>query len=52
MPAPGDALVLVGALLLLALTDGVGEELGWRGVALPHLQRFLTPLIASLVLGL
>ena len=37
--------------LLAMLFIGPIEELGWRGVALPLLQRKLAPLWASLVLG-
>ena len=37
--------------LLPALLIGPVEELGWRGVALPLLQRRLAPLWAALVLG-
>jgi membrane protease YdiL (CAAX protease family) len=42
-----------GALpaLVAALLIGPVEELGWRGVALPLLQRRLAPLWASLILG-
>jgi membrane protease YdiL (CAAX protease family) len=37
--------------LLTALFIGPIEELGWRGVALPLLQRTFAPLWASLILG-
>jgi hypothetical protein len=38
--------------LALTLVIGPVEELGWRGLALPLLQRRLVPLWAGLVLGL
>lgn len=46
----GSPAELVPALAA-ALLIGPVEELGWRGVALPLLQRRFTPLVASLVLG-
>lgn len=33
------------------LIAGLGEELGWRGFALPRLQRSFSPLTASLILA-
>lgn len=45
----------IGALILLVvlfLTDGLGEEVGWRGFALPRMLAENNALKASLVLGL
>lgn len=46
----GSWLALAGAFLLRA-TAGPVEELGWRGFALPLLQRRMTPVRALLVLA-
>jgi uncharacterized protein len=48
LPVPELALLFV----LLALTDGLGEEPGWRGYALPRLLAGHGALAASLGLGL
>lgn len=40
-----------GALLLWIFTYGMGEEIGWRGYALPRLQEKMSALNATLVLG-
>lgn len=37
--------------LFILLFVGLGEEPGWRGFALPHLQTRYTPFIASLILA-
>ena len=41
----------VGALLLWILTFGFGEEIGWRGYALPRLQKNRSALSATLILS-
>jgi uncharacterized protein len=45
---------LIGLLpwfLTLVLTDGLGEETGWRGFALPRMLQRAGPMLSSLVLG-
>jgi uncharacterized protein len=39
-------------LMILTLTDGLGEELAWRGFALPRLLTRHNALVASLILGI
>jgi membrane protease YdiL (CAAX protease family) len=41
-----------GALLLWILTFGIGEEVGWRGFALPRLGKGRHPLAATLLLAM
>jgi len=42
----------LGAILPSFLIAGFGEELGWRGFALPRLQRMMSPLKAAFILAL
>ncbi|MDR7150903.1 membrane protease YdiL (CAAX protease family) [Hydrogenophaga palleronii] len=51
-PFPFDGLAPMLGALALTLVIGPVEELGWRGLALPLLQRHLAPLWAGLLLGL
>jgi len=41
----------IGALILWLATFGFGEEIGWRGYALPRLQKGHSALSATLILG-
>lgn len=44
-------LVLPIAAVILVLGGPLGEEIGWRGFLLPHLQQRRSPLVASLIVG-
>lgn len=48
----GERLAAYLPLLIVWSLAGVGEEVGWRGFALPRLQERWTPVRATLVLGL
>jgi len=43
--------LLVSAIFTVILSN-TGEEIGWRGFALPHLQRRHNALVATLIVGL
>jgi membrane protease YdiL (CAAX protease family) len=50
-PFPFASMQSVFAALILAAIKGPMEEFGWRGLALPLLQRKFAPLWAGLILG-
>lgn len=48
----GQHFVAVASAVMLGLFVSVGEELGWRGYALPKLQERVHPLASSVVIGI
>ena len=46
-----SGLGLVGVALVVLVVDGFGEETGWRGYALPQLQKRYSPLTSTLILA-
>lgn len=43
---------MIFPLFVVMILGGGLEELGWRGIALPELEKELSPLISSLILGI
>jgi membrane protease YdiL (CAAX protease family) len=50
-PSPFSSVQALGVALLLMAIKGPVEEFGWRGLALPLLQRKFAPIWAGLILG-
>jgi uncharacterized protein len=46
-----DPVAIFALLIIATITGATGEELGWRGFALPRLQTRMSALSASLLLG-
>jgi membrane protease YdiL (CAAX protease family) len=51
LPTQADWRELPDRFIFIFLFIGLGEEPGWRGFALPRLQKQRTPLVASLILA-
>ncbi len=50
-PVPPEGAAALVAVLFMMLFLGPNEEMGWRGVAQPLLQRHMAPLWAGIVIG-
>lgn len=48
---PGMVMAIVTQFLVAFIFNGLSEEFGWRGYALPHLQARWSALTSSLILG-
>ena len=46
-----EGVSVVGVALLVTVVNGFGEETGWRGYALPELQRRFSPLVATAIIA-
>jgi uncharacterized protein len=44
--------VFLPFILMTSLLPALGEEIGWRGFALPHLQKHFGPVLGTVILGL
>ena len=42
----------LGVMLFFLIYDGLGEEIGWRGFALPEFQKRLGSLGGSIIVGI
>jgi membrane protease YdiL (CAAX protease family) len=49
---PGDLFPLAISAFMMSLFSNPWEEVGWRGFALPHLQKRYTALLATLIVGI
>lgn len=48
----GGNIVMLISLLVFLIFTALGEEIGWRGFALPRLQKRFNSLVSSIILGI